>query len=121
MGTVLVLDDEQDGCTLIQRVLSTSGHEVYGFTDGEAALQWVESHEPDLAIVDIKLRGMDGIHVLEHLRRKGCRTKVIMITGHPSVETTRRALEHGVEDYLVKPIEIDELEERVNRALGLIL
>ena len=121
MGLILVLDDEQDSCRLIQRILSGSGHEIQTFTAGNDALQWLETHDPDLAILDIKLRGMDGIDVLEHMRKRNCRAKVIMITGHPSVETTQRALRHGIEDYMVKPIEIDELEERVNRALRLIL
>lgn len=121
MGLIMVLDDEQDSCRLIQRVLYGSGHEVQTFTDGNEALHWLESHEPDLAILDIKLRRPDGIQILEHMRRRKCRAKVLMITGHPSVETAQRAFQHGIEDYMVKPIEIDELEERVNRALRLIL
>jgi DNA-binding response OmpR family regulator len=121
MSLILVVDDELDACLLMQRVLSGSGHEVYALQDPREAMVWLQTHEPDLALLDIKLRGGDGISVLEHLRRSHTHTKVMMITGYPSVETASRALELGIDDYLVKPLEIDELEQRVNKALGLIL
>jgi len=121
MSLILVVDDERDACLLLQRVLSGSGHEVHALDDAREAIRWLQTHEPDLALLDIKLRGGDGITVLEHLRRDHAHTKVMMITGYPSVETASKALELGIDDYLVKPLEIDELEERVNKALGLIL
>lgn len=117
MGLILVLDDELDACRLMQRVLTLRGHEVHAFTDHEEAARWVEAHEPDLALVDIKLKGTDGIDFLRRLRLARSGTKVIMITGYPSRETADEAQTMGVEDYLVKPLEIDELEDRVKRAL----
>lgn len=117
MGLILVLDDEPDACRLIQRVLTGSGHEVHAFTDHREALEWAAQHEPDLALLDIRLKGTDGIRILKLLRRSHSHTKAIIITGYPSSETVNKAVELGIEDYLVKPLEIIELEERVNRAL----
>lgn len=121
MATILVIDDERDACTLIRRVLTALGHETHVFTDHDPALKWLEGNPVDLVLLDIKLQHVDGISVLETIRARQPDIKVIMITGYPSVDTVKKALDLGIEDYLVKPIEIHELEERVSKALGLIL
>ncbi len=117
MAIILMVDDEPDACQLMERLLSASGHEVHAFTDAEAATSWLGRHIPDLAILDIRLRGADGISVLEFIRNHRLHTKVMMITGYPSAETARKAAAFGADDYLVKPVEISELEDRVSRAL----
>ena len=120
MSLILVVDDEQDACLLMQRVLSASGHEVHTMNDAQMAMEWLQTHVPDLALLDIKLRGADGIRILEHIRQHCVHTKVLMITGYPSVEMANKALNLGIDDYLVKPIDIDELEERVKKVMALI-
>jgi two-component system response regulator RegA len=117
MALILVVDDEKDACRLVERILSASGHQVHGFTEAAAAMQWLEERRPDLAILDIKLQAADGISLLEALRKREPLMKVIMITGYPSVETASKAQLLGVEDYMVKPLEIDEFEKRVNKVL----
>jgi DNA-binding NtrC family response regulator len=121
MALILIVDDEKDACQLMQRILSAHGHQIAAFTDAGEAVEWLSAYSPDLALLDIKLRGANGISVLEYIRQNRQSTKVIMITGYPSVETASKALKLGIEDYMVKPIEIDELEDHVNRVLGLIL
>ena len=69
-------------------------------------------------LLDIKLKGRSGTSVLEYLRGLGLRTKILMVTGYPSAETRKKAKDFGVQEYLIKPIEIDELESRVNRLLA---
>lgn len=120
MALILMVDDEQDACRMIQRILYTFGHEVRAFTDARDAMEWLRGNTPDLALLDIKLQGMSGFEVLEFLRKYCPQVKVIMITGCPSPETAGKAQEMGVDAYLIKPVEIEELGERVNRALGLI-
>jgi DNA-binding response OmpR family regulator len=117
MAHILVLDDEQDACSLMARVLSALGHEVQVFTDYLPVLDWLELHTPDLALIDIKLRRGSGLKVLEFIRIHLPQTKVMMITGSPSAETSRKADQLGIDDYLVKPIDIDELERRLNDTL----
>jgi DNA-binding NtrC family response regulator len=116
MGLVVVLDDELDACRLMQRVISAMGHEVHGFTDHQDALEWLRGNRPDLAVIDIKLRGVNGLNVLESIQQLFS-TKVIMISGCPTEEAVERAMKMGVEDFLSKPLEIADLEELVNRAL----
>lgn len=118
MGLILVVDDEQDAGRLMQRVLSASGHEVCAIGDPEEAISWLQKNTPDLVLLDIKLKGRSGISVLESLRGLGLRTKILMVTGYPSAETRKTAMDFGVQEYLIKPIEIDELESRVNRLLA---
>lgn len=120
MALILVLDDERDACRLMARILSSFGHTVKAFDDSGDALEWITKEEPDLALLDVKLRGLDGIEVLERMLRIRPRLKAIVITGYPSTAMAGRAIDSGAMDFLVKPIEIDELEDRINRTLGLI-
>lgn len=120
MAQILALDDEEDICQLVERVLACSGHEVTSFTGAVEATEWLRSHRPDLALLDFKLRGADGLSVLSYIRQHNPGVKVIIITGQPSEEIKMKAVEMGIEDYLVKPLEIGMLEHHVNKALGLI-
>lgn len=117
MGLILVVDDELDAGRLLERVLAAGGHEVVAIGDQDQALKWLRSHTPDLVLLDIKIRGGSGMNVLQHLHECLPETKVVVITGHPSVETRSKAQQYGVEEYWTKPIELDELEKRVNELL----
>ncbi|MEJ2586712.1 MAG: response regulator [Deltaproteobacteria bacterium] len=116
MATILVLDDEKDACDLIERILS-SAHEVKTFTEEQDAIDFAGHGEVDLAILDIKLKTMSGVDVLESLKKDNPDLKAIMLTGYPTVETARRSLTLGAHEYLVKPIDIDELEQKVKKVL----
>lgn len=117
MALIMVVDNERDACRLMQRVLARLGHEVRVFFEAKTARRWLEHHEPDLLILDIKLKDDDGLSILRLLRPHRPAVKVIVITGFPSVETAHEARRLGIEDYLVKPVELEELEYHVNMAL----
>lgn len=117
MAKILVLDDEMDAVVLIRRVLRKKGHEVFGFTDEEDALAFARSQSVDLAILDIKLKKMSGIAVLEELRKIEGNIAAMILTGYPTMETAREALKLGAGQYCVKPIEIGELEAKVEEVL----
>jgi DNA-binding NtrC family response regulator len=121
MALILIVGDEPDACRMLQRILLSFGHSVQAFTESEKAIRWLEDNVPDLTLVDIDSRGSDSIGVLEAIQNRRADNKAVMITGNLSAETARRAMELGIQDYLVKPVEIDELEEWVGKALGLIL
>jgi CheY-like chemotaxis protein len=120
MALILILDDEEDACQLMGRILTDCGHEVSTFTEVCDAFEWLQSHRPDLILLDYKLRGTDGISVLGNIRMSRPEIEIILITGKPSPEIERKAAELGIRDYLIKPVEIKELEDHVNSALGLI-
>jgi DNA-binding NtrC family response regulator len=113
MAKILVLDDVLDAVILIKRILQKKGHEVFTFTEEEDALNYVRSNKVDLAILDIKLKKMSGVEVLEELKKIEPAIRAIMLTGYPTMETARESLKLGANEYCVKPIDKDELEEKV--------
>ncbi len=119
MPKILVLDDVPEAGTVLKRILERKGYEVSAFTEEEDALEFAERERPDLAILDIKLKRMTGLEVLEDLKRRSPDTKAIMLTGYPTMETAREALRLGASDYCVKPVDRVELETKTAEALGL--
>ena len=117
MAKILVLDDVLDAVNLIKRILQRKGHEIFTFTEEEDALTYARSHELDLAILDIKLKKISGVEVLEELKKISPTIKAIMLTGYPTIETARESLKLGASEYCVKPIDKDELEEKVAEVL----
>ncbi len=113
MATILVLDDVLDAVNLIKRILERKGHRVVGFTEEEDAIDFAGKNSVDLAILDIKLKKMSGVEVLEEIKKQSPAIQVIMLTGYPTIETARQCLRLGAGEYCVKPIDKDELEEKV--------
>ena len=117
MAKILVLDDVLDATILIKKILERKGHDVATFTEEEDALDYVRKNTVDLAILDIKLKKMSGVEVLEDMKRISQQTKAIMLTGYPTIETARQTLALGANEYCVKPIDKEELEEKVAQVL----
>ncbi|WP_432738629.1 response regulator [Maridesulfovibrio sp. FT414] len=118
MAHILVLDDVVDAGILLKRILERKGHEVSVFSEEEEALGYVRKNSVDLAILDIKLKKMTGVEVLEEVKKLSPQLKVIMLTGYPTLETARESLKHGANEYCVKPIDKDELELKVEEVLS---
>ena len=118
MANILALDDVLDACVLVKKILMKKGHEVETFTEEEDALRYAKDNKVDLAILDIKLKKLSGIEVLEELKKIDPQIRVIMLTGYPTIETARQALSLGAVEYCVKPIDKAELEEKVELALA---
>lgn len=118
MADIIVLDDVMDAGVLIKRILERKGHVVTAFTEEEEALEHAAKHPVDLAILDIKLKKMTGVEVLEELRKISDDIKVIMLTGYPTLETARETKKLGAAEYCVKPIDKEELENKVAAVLG---
>lgn len=118
MALILVVDDEKDACIMLHRILSTVGHDVVSYRDAHDALSWLQSNTPDLAILDYKLQGLDGIELLRLIRELKQDIRVVILTAYPSSEIATEALKLGAVKYLVKPIEIDHLEASVEEVLS---
>ena len=117
MAKILVLDDVLDAGNLVKRILQKKGHEVFTFTEEEDALDFTRSNEIDLAILDIKLKKMSGIEVLNELIKIAPSIRAIMLTGYPTVETALESLKLGATEYCVKPLDKKELEKKVEKVL----
>lgn len=117
MANIIALDDVLDAANLIKRILEKKGHRVNAFTEEEDAILFVESNAVDLAILDMKLKKMTGVEVLEEIKKRSPSIRAIMLTGYPTMETARKCLSLGAAEYCVKPIDMDELEDKVEEIL----
>ena len=104
MATVLIVDDNADMCRVLARLVRCSGHAADVALGGQEAMEYLHSHRPDLVILDIMMPRIDGLDVLQAIRREP-RTSdvpVIMFTAAGEGELRERALRHGANAYLVK-------------------
>ncbi len=118
MGRILVVDDVADAGLMIKRLLERKGHQVAVFTEEMDTLDYVRAYPVDVAILDIRLKKISGIQLLAELKRISPQTRVIMLTGHPTQETANQAQQLGAFAYCPKPIDKQDLEEKVAQALA---
>ncbi|MBN1875140.1 MAG: response regulator transcription factor [Anaerolineae bacterium] len=116
---ILVVDDETAERITLGEVLRLEGYRVKLAGSGEEALNMVQKEPPfELAILDLRLPGVDGLQVLEGIHRASPETVVILITGYGTMETAIQALRKGAYDFLLKPCPVDEVLVAVRRALS---
>ena len=113
---MLVVDDEQDFLETILKRLKARKIEVTGVESGYKALEFLDSHDVDVTILDVKMPGMDGIETLREIKKRKPLVEVIMLTGHASVESGIQGMQLGAFDYVMKPVALDELLEKVRQA-----
>ncbi len=114
---VLVADDEPSSRSGLLTLLRQEGFDVTVAEDGYKALARLEETAPDVLLTDLKMPGLDGIELLRKARALYPELIVILMTAFAGVETAVQAMREGAEDYLTKPLQIDELVILVNRAL----
>jgi DNA-binding response OmpR family regulator len=114
---ILVVDDEEDARELFYTILSGEGYDVTLANDGEAALNVLNKDPYDLVITDIKMPVMDGLQLLQEIRKTGSKTDVIMVTAYGEVETYLKAMSLGAAEYINKPIRIKELKRIVHKVV----
>jgi DNA-binding response OmpR family regulator len=114
---ILVVDDEQDTCDLIEAVLTGQGYAVVTTTDGLQVVDLVLRQHFDLVLLDIKLPRVSGLELLREIRALSPSLNVILITGYASVETAVEGLKGGARDYLIKPFNLDELRVAIAKTL----
>ncbi len=114
---ILVVDDEFSVRDSLQTWFRKDGYDVDAASNAEEALRALDAGRFDVAVVDIRMPGIDGVKLQEHMRTVDARMEVIMITAFASVDTAVRSLKQGAFDYVTKPIDPDELSHLVKRAL----
>src|SRR5690348_2105844 len=116
---ILIVDDEEDIRDLVSGILRDEGYETRVAADAEGALNAVRGRRPQLVILDIWLQGsrMDGIQVLDCIKRDYPDVPVVMISGHGTIETAVASIRKGAYDFIEKPFKADRLVHVVERAL----
>ncbi|MDR3631016.1 MAG: response regulator [Desulfocapsaceae bacterium] len=113
---VLIVDDEQEFREMTIKRLNKRGLRCFGAENGMEALEQVEKREIDVVLLDVKMPGMDGIMTLREIKRIQPEIEVVMLTGHASVESGIEGMRLGAFDYLMKPIELEPLIEKLLEA-----
>jgi two-component system NtrC family response regulator/two-component system response regulator HydG len=116
-GRVVVIDDEVNAAAALETLLKEDGYEVARAHDAHGGLQLLEKEEPDVVLTDLRMPGMDGIELLAKIKQVRPETMVILMTAYGTVKTAVRAMKLGAEDYLGKPIDVEELEVVLQKAI----
>lgn len=117
MFKILIAEDDSELRQLFQHVLTKNGYAVTGVSNGEEALSAVEASYFDLIISDIMMPKMDGYELVRALREAGMTTPVMMITAKDSFDDMRLGFLSGSDDYMVKPVNVNEMVLRVGALL----
>jgi DNA-binding NtrC family response regulator len=113
---ILLVDDELDFRSTLQKRLAKRDLNVEGVGSGEEALETLNTGSYDVIILDVKMKGMDGIQVLREIKKSYPLIEVIMLTGHAEIEVAMQGMELGAFDYLMKPMDIDDLLYKIQDA-----
>lgn len=114
---ILIVDDEKNIATSLEGILSDEGYETTTIGDGLDALKIIHLDPPDLIILDIWLPGIDGIEVLKTVRTYHPEIKVLIMSGHGTIDTAVKATKLGANDFIEKPFSIDQLLQSIEQAL----
>lgn len=113
---VLVVDDEDVFRDTLVKVLTARGMQVTGAPDGQAGLAYLAGNRVDVVVLDLKMPGLDGLEVLRRISQLSPRPKVIMLTGHGSVQAGLEAVRELAWDFLLKPVPADVLAQVIRAA-----
>lgn len=113
---MMLVDDEERFLTTTSKLLSRKGYDVITASSGAEALDKLLSRNIHVVILDVKMPGMDGIETLTAIKKRFPLVEVIMLTGHGTVESAVDGLKSGATDYLLKPMDINDLIQKVEEA-----
>ena len=116
MPSVLIVDDEDGFRSVLVRRLQARGIQAFGVDRGEEALEFLQTRNIDVVLLDIKMPGISGVDVLRQMREQGCKAEVIVLSGHVFLDTAVEIMNFGVNDYLLKPCDTEELMDRITLA-----
>jgi len=117
MEKILIVDDDKDFQFTVYNILKDEGYEVIVTNNGTGAFNKIKMTSPDLVLLDIKLPDMDGMKILERIKKTDKDLIVIMITGYGHINETVKAMKLGAFDYITKPFDNRELIIRIKKAL----
>ncbi|MBU0552476.1 response regulator [Myxococcota bacterium] len=114
---ILLIDDDKDICEYVQTVLEATGYAVSTLSDPTQTLDVMRQREYHLLIVDLMMPHLDGISLIEKIRKVDSDIAIIVFTGYPSIETAVSALKLNVSDYIKKPFDLNEFREKIAEVL----
>ena len=116
-ASILVIDDEEIVRRSYARILGEMDCEAQAAADGEQALRAMEQQPFDVVLLDLRMPGAQGMEVLKAIKHRWPASEVVIVTGYPSVESAKEALQLGACDYLAKPADPDEVIDAARGAI----
>src|SRR5579871_3363271 len=114
---ILIVDDEPGVLLTSRAILQQEGYDVEAAANGAEAVEAIRQRHYDLVLTDLKMPGIDGLGVLAEVRKRSPLTVTVMMTGYGSVGSALDAVQLGAYEYLLKPIEVEDLKQAVRRSL----
>ncbi len=108
-NSVLIIDDDEVFRRTLSRAFSARGWEAHAAANAAEGLALAAEHGPDLAIVDLRLAGDNGLEVVKALRENDSTLRILMLTGYGSIATALEAVRSGADHYLSKPVDVDQI------------
>ncbi|HEY8203896.1 MAG TPA: response regulator [Pyrinomonadaceae bacterium] len=120
--TILIAEDSTDGREMMELLLALKGYQVVGVENGLEAVEVALAKSPDLILIDLELPKLDGLGVTRNLRRhpKLRKTPIIIVSGHDPAKHRQSAIDAGCTDYLLKPIDFDQLDTILKTTVPLV-
>lgn len=117
MNPILVVEDDDGIRGLLVEMLGRLGFETVTAANGEEGLTAFRKQPLDMVVTDIRMPVMDGLTMLKQIRRENALIPIVVVTAFPSVDSAVESLSEGADDYLVKPINLNDLENKVRKAM----
>jgi DNA-binding NtrC family response regulator len=117
METILIVDDDQNLCSVLREELSEVGYDAEYVNNGEEAFKFLVQKPVDLILLDLKMPGKDGFDVLKELEMKEIKSKVIVLTAYADVKSAIDSAKMGASDFISKPYDFDELLITIRKVL----
>lgn len=115
---ILLIDDETEFTSALAERLEIRGYEAKTSDNGESGIELVENENFDIAILDLMMPGMSGLDTLRQIKTFNTELPIILLTGHGSTKEGIEGMRIGAVDYLMKPLDINELLEKINDILN---
>src|SRR5579884_2161932 len=118
MAEILVVDDDENICSAFQHFLKNDGHNPIIASNAEDGIKAVQERHPDIAFIDIRMPGVDGIEALRRIRSLDPNVYAIVMTAYSTSQTAIEAVRLGAFDYLQKPLDLDDVRDVIDKALA---
>ncbi len=119
MSKILILDDDQDLLSVVKSLLKKNGFDVWAFANWQKAWEDIKRNKPNLIILDVFLKGMDGMDVCKKLKSSSLTRNIpiIMFSSYPNIAETAIA-EFGADEFIAKPFEVNEMVKKIKDVLS---